>query len=285
MMKRTILAAALLLSFAQAGQSAVPQSTAFTYQGNLSASGHPANGNFDLTFKLFDALTGGSQVGGTITMAQFPVANGAFTTDLDFPGAFTGNQLWLEVTVGGQVLSPRQAVNSVPVAQTVLSAPTVFTSSGNATLTTPPMAGLPASVAVLPLSGNASLGLAQLLGPLDMTALGAPQVLARGGTITSIAAQASTSQTLTGVMPFTVTAQLYMGVPNSNLMTPVPGAACSMFFPLTILPVGTMASCQSAGLSIPYVPQSTFVIVFSQTMAGVPIPTTGYYYVSASVVM
>jgi hypothetical protein len=60
-------------------------------------------------------------VGPTITMSQFPVVNGAFITDLDFPGAFTGNQLWLEVTVGTQTLSPRQPVNSVPVAQFALS--------------------------------------------------------------------------------------------------------------------------------------------------------------------
>jgi hypothetical protein len=121
-MKRTALAAALLLSlsYAYAGTS-TPQSTAFTYQGTLSASGHAANGNFDLTFKLFDAVTGGAQVGSTITMLQFPVVNGAFTTDLDFPGVFTGNQAWLEVMVGTQVLSPRQPINAVPVAGYALS--------------------------------------------------------------------------------------------------------------------------------------------------------------------
>ena len=118
-MKRTLIAASLLLAFSCA--DATPQSTAFTYQGSLSASGHAANGNFDLTFKLFDAVTGGSQVGTTITMTAFPVLNGAFTTDLDFPGTFSGNQRWVEVSVGGQVLSPRQPVNAVPVAQYALS--------------------------------------------------------------------------------------------------------------------------------------------------------------------
>jgi BclA C-terminal domain/Collagen triple helix repeat (20 copies) len=126
-MKRNVLAASLLLSFASAHASSVgtltPQYTAFTYQGSLTADGHPANGNFDLTFKLFDNVTPGvgNQIGSTITMLQFPVVNGAFTTDLDFPGAFTGHQLWLEVTIGSQTLSPRQPVNSVPVAQYALS--------------------------------------------------------------------------------------------------------------------------------------------------------------------
>ena len=117
-MKRSLLAASLLLAFAAA--YADPQTTAFTYQGNLTSGGQPANGNFDLTFKLFDAATNGNQLG-SITMSAFPVVNGKFTTDLDFPGQFTGEQRWVEVTVGTQVLSPRQPVNTVPVAQFALS--------------------------------------------------------------------------------------------------------------------------------------------------------------------
>src|SRR5215472_11613445 len=112
-MKRTALAAAVLMLFAQSDFAVTPQSTAFSYQGTLRSNGQPANGSFDLTFKLFDAETGGNQVGSTITMLAFPVTNGVFTTDLDFPGAFTGNQTWLEVTVAGQTLTPRQPVNTV----------------------------------------------------------------------------------------------------------------------------------------------------------------------------
>ncbi len=98
-----------------------PQSTAFTYQGLLNASGHPASGSFDLAFRLFDAATLGNQIGTAISMPQFPVANGVFTVDLDFPGAFTGSQRWLEVTVGAETLTPRQPVNAVPVAGFALS--------------------------------------------------------------------------------------------------------------------------------------------------------------------
>ena len=117
-MKRSLLAASLLLAFSAA--YADPQTTAFTYQGNLTSSGQPANGAFDLTFKLFNAVTGGNQLG-SITMSAFPVVNGKFTTDLDFPGQFTGEQTWVEVTLGTQVLSPRQPVNTVPVAEFALS--------------------------------------------------------------------------------------------------------------------------------------------------------------------
>ena len=121
MITRSALAIALALSIQAGSVDASPQSTAFTYQGTLSANGQPADGNYDLAFRLFDAAEGGTQVGNTISIAQFPVVAGAFTVDLDFPGAFGGTQLWLDVTVGAQTLSPRQAVNVVPVAQYALA--------------------------------------------------------------------------------------------------------------------------------------------------------------------
>lgn len=110
-----------LLECAVAAANPPAQSTAFTYQGSLNANGHPAAGNFDLTFRLFDADTAGNQIGTAITLTQYPVVNGVFTADLNFPGAFSGSQLWLEVTVGTETLIPRQPVNAVPVAQYALS--------------------------------------------------------------------------------------------------------------------------------------------------------------------
>ena len=41
--------------------------TAFTYQGRLMQNSAPVNGTCSLTFKLYDALTGGSQVGSDVT--------------------------------------------------------------------------------------------------------------------------------------------------------------------------------------------------------------------------
>ena len=118
-MKRSLLAASLLLAVSAA--YADTQTTAFTYQGNLTSNGQPANGNFDLTFSLYDAATGGNQVGSQILETAFPVVNGRFITEVDFPTAFTGQQRWVQVTVNGQELSPRQPVNAVPVAQFALS--------------------------------------------------------------------------------------------------------------------------------------------------------------------
>jgi hypothetical protein len=123
-MKRNLLAASMLVGLSSiAAHAQTAQDSAFTYQGNLTANGQPANGDFDLTFKLFDNPTvgAGNQVGSSQMLSQFPVVNGSFATDIAFPNAFSGNQLWLEVTVGTQTLSPRQPVNSVPVAQYALS--------------------------------------------------------------------------------------------------------------------------------------------------------------------
>jgi len=100
---------------------AEPQLPDFSYQGRLTQNGAPANGNYDFEFRLFDDAVAGSQVGATLTEPGFPVADGVFTVALAFSGAFNGEQRWLQVTVNGQVLLPRQAVGAVPVAQFALS--------------------------------------------------------------------------------------------------------------------------------------------------------------------
>lgn len=97
--------------------SATSQLPDFTYQGQLQQNGQPASGNFDFTFKLFTASSGGSQVGATVLETGFPVTGGLFTVSLAFPGAFTGTQLWLQVTVDGVAMTPRTQISTTPVAQ------------------------------------------------------------------------------------------------------------------------------------------------------------------------
>ncbi len=101
--------------------TADPQLPDFVYQGRLEQSAAPANGLSDLTFALFDAPEGGNPVGATITESDFPVSDGLFSVSLSFPGAFTGTQLYLQVTVEGTPMLPRQAVATAPVAQFALS--------------------------------------------------------------------------------------------------------------------------------------------------------------------
>jgi hypothetical protein len=107
------------------GRQEVPQvdlGTAWTYQGRLSEGSGPANGSYDLRFILYDADSGGDQVGDTQTRGDVTVTAGLFTVDLDFgEGAFDGDARWLEIAVrqGSSVgdftvLSPRQRVSPTP---------------------------------------------------------------------------------------------------------------------------------------------------------------------------
>jgi hypothetical protein len=100
------------------------QGTAFTYQGLLNNAGGAANGTYDLTFKLWSASSGGSQVGSTLTVSGVGVTNGLFTEILDFGGVFNGSSYWLELGVrtngaaSFSTLAPRQELTPTPYAIT-----------------------------------------------------------------------------------------------------------------------------------------------------------------------
>ncbi len=127
-MKRTYLAWSLSLALGMAGAAGLAGAAAiqaeqlpdFIYQGKLEQGGAPANGPYDLTFSLWTEAVGGTQLGTTIVEDDYPVVNGVFSINLAFPGAFTGNQTYLQVTVNGTTL-PRQPVSTAPVAQFALN--------------------------------------------------------------------------------------------------------------------------------------------------------------------
>ena len=107
------------------GHAQTTQTTSFTYQGKLTDGGGPANGPYDLQFRLFDALTDGSLQGSpnTVTKTGVQVTNGIFTVQLDFgAGAFPGANRFLEVSVRRSSsesftpLTPRQPITSNPYA-------------------------------------------------------------------------------------------------------------------------------------------------------------------------
>jgi len=60
------------------------QTSTFTYQGRLNDGGTAATGNYDLQFALWDSLSGGAQIGSTLTISTVAVNNGTFTVTLDF---------------------------------------------------------------------------------------------------------------------------------------------------------------------------------------------------------
>src|SRR6187549_2133268 len=93
------LALCLMTSQVSAGpiSAKAAQLPDFVYQGRLEQSGAPANGNFDLSFSLWTDSVGGAQIGSSISEPGYPVVNGVFSINLAFPGAFTGEQTYLQV--------------------------------------------------------------------------------------------------------------------------------------------------------------------------------------------
>lgn len=111
------------------------QSTAFTYQGELTAFGANAFGPHDLRVRLFDAASGGAQIGTTQCLDNVAVADGRFIATLDFGQQFAapgGRFLEIAVrpdtglscanTTGFTILSPRQALTAAPLANHAKSA-------------------------------------------------------------------------------------------------------------------------------------------------------------------
>src|ERR1035437_7904423 len=114
-----VVTLALLALFAGSIMSA-PSGTAFTYRGRLTVGANVANGNYDLNFSLYDALSSGSQVGSSLTNSA-AVSKGVFAVTLDFgASAFNGDGRWLEIgarTNGNgafTTLSPRQKLTPTP---------------------------------------------------------------------------------------------------------------------------------------------------------------------------
>lgn len=106
--------------------------TSFTYQGQLKQNGNLVNTSCDFEFRLYDASSGGAQIGSTQTKTNVSVVAGVFTEVLDFgAGAFDGNARWLGISVrcptgsgSYTTLNPRQAVTAAPYA---LALPGLYT--------------------------------------------------------------------------------------------------------------------------------------------------------------
>ncbi len=137
----------LLLIVLMAITQAAAQTTEFSYQGTLRDGSQPANGNYDFEFRLFDALTGGTQIGSSVIADGVSVSDGSFTVALDFGSQFPGANRWLEILVqqsttlgskepllGPTVLSPRQKIVSAPYAVKSLNAETAVTATNAAQL-------------------------------------------------------------------------------------------------------------------------------------------------------
>ena len=114
-MRSTLTTFTLSLVFLLAPIATAQTDTTFTYQGSLVDSGALANGSFNLDFALFDALSGGNQIGSPVMFNGHLVVEGLFTVELDFgASAFDNSSRWLEISVNGSELSPRQPITRSP---------------------------------------------------------------------------------------------------------------------------------------------------------------------------
>jgi hypothetical protein len=111
----------LICSLAMCSLSAIADP--ISYQGFLNDSGAPANGIYDIQFKLYDAETGGSQLGPDVDANDLQVVDGVFRYDLDFGDVYMGQDLWLRIFVrpGDSMdphieLLPRVKLTQVPKA-------------------------------------------------------------------------------------------------------------------------------------------------------------------------
>jgi hypothetical protein len=191
------------------------QSTAFTYQGQLKNSGQPAAGLHDFRFALFDAASGGTQVGTVQCVDNILVSDGLFTATVDFGQQFaTTSSRYLQVEVradtglscgnlaGFVTLGDRQVVTASPRACHATSATTAFT------LSAPD--GSPANAVFVDTAGRVGIG----------TMLPATPLHVRDDNVALILQDSGNSATQSGYIAFwnatpTETAWMGFGSPGS----------------------------------------------------------------------
>lgn len=118
---RQILATMGLGVLAATAAAQTPLGSTFTYQGRIQADGEAVIDAADFQFTLWNAASGGAQVGSAINMTLTP-ESGLFSANLDFGvAALNGDARWLQIAVrnpagvgGYTTLTPRQAMNATP---------------------------------------------------------------------------------------------------------------------------------------------------------------------------
>ncbi len=116
----------------------------FTYQGQLTENNQPANGLYDMTFRLTDAAVGGFALA-VDSVANVSVVDGLFTVEIDFPSSqLNSSNRWMSITVDGTILSPRVRLRDTPRAQNAVRANT----AGTIELPFTGLSGAPTAVSV-----------------------------------------------------------------------------------------------------------------------------------------
>lgn len=147
-----VLCAGVLCAFGGVA-AAEPLGTAFTYQGELRDGDAPANGTFDLRFRLYSEASGvggAVQVGPTLCVDDLAVVDGVFSTTLDFGAVFGSLARYIELDVrsdtglscasaaGFATLTPRQRISAAPNAAFASAAATAATATNATSLNNQP---------------------------------------------------------------------------------------------------------------------------------------------------
>jgi hypothetical protein len=116
-----------LVSLAAGTALAATVTQSFTYQGKLmNAAGSPLTGTYSVTFRLYDASTGGSAL--STDTHSVTATNGLFTTPIGVtsPAVIDGRAFWLGIKVGSDAeMTPRQEIRPVPYAMSLRPGATV----------------------------------------------------------------------------------------------------------------------------------------------------------------
>ncbi|MBI5202466.1 MAG: hypothetical protein HY925_12820 [Elusimicrobia bacterium] len=216
---RIRLAACLVWSLASAAraQTYTPMATATPntvpgsvhYQGRLEDNGFPAQGNRTMRFKLYDAAAAGTLLwdSGDQTVN---ISIGIFGVDLSIPlAALQGSaRKYLEVTVQGTTLAPREALATVPyalIAKTVEG--TLDISNGGLSISSAPTSTKPS---LFVSSGNANVGL-NTNTPATLLHMSSGTLTIDGNTVPSIVAKSSVTVGGTG------TPRVHLDVPGGTI--------------------------------------------------------------------
>jgi len=149
-MKKVILTCVFILMLSALG---LGQGNGFNFQGRLNDGTNPANGLYDLQFRLYDAIAGGNQIGALLQRPSTTLLNGVFSVMLDFGAtAFNSpNSIFIEIALRPNgspnaftILGPRQQLTVVPFAVRAASA----TNADTATLATNAQHSIDAQIAV-----------------------------------------------------------------------------------------------------------------------------------------
>lgn len=134
--------------------SSLAQSTAFSFQGRLNDGSNPANGAYDMGFRLYDAPIGGTSISPSLFLTA-TLVNGVFSVDLDFGLAPFNNPkgAFIEILIRPNgssndftILGPRQRLTTVPFAVRSTSADIAqFAGTANIAANSLNFDGLPSS--------------------------------------------------------------------------------------------------------------------------------------------